>query len=135
MSVFAKGSHGGHGIEAELLIVYVDIGVDESPEDQRSLAQNLRFAEDLGAKIIRAKGKNVAEEYKKLQADYARLNKEIETWKQLIAKTPSGPAREEALDQIREREKAFTATRRNEAAQTERTGSRQSWPSSASRLS
>lgn len=57
----------------------------------------------------RIKGKNVAEEYKKLQEDYARLSKEIESWKQLIAKTPSGPERDAALDQIREREKAFSA--------------------------
>jgi hypothetical protein len=64
----------------------------------------------------RIKGKNVAEEYKKLQEDYARLSKEIETWKQLIAKTPSGQERDAALDQIREREKAFSAVQKNEAA-------------------
>ncbi|MGH7259722.1 MAG: hypothetical protein ACREI9_03440 [Nitrospiraceae bacterium] len=63
----------------------------------------------------RIKGKNVAEEYKKLQEDYARLGKEIETWKQLIAKTPTGPERETALDQIREREKAFAVVQKNEA--------------------
>lgn len=63
----------------------------------------------------RIKGKNVGEEYKKLQEDYARLNKEIEGWKQLIAKTPSGPEREAALDQIREREKAFSAVQMSEA--------------------
>ena len=32
----------------------------------------------------RIKGKNVGEEYKKLQEDYARLNKEIEGWKQWL---------------------------------------------------
>src|SRR5437764_7703987 len=37
--------------------------------------------------VQRIKGKNVAAEYKKLQEDYARLNREIENWKQLIAKT------------------------------------------------
>ena len=64
----------------------------------------------------RIKGKNVGEEYKKLQEDYARLNKEIEGWKQLIAKTPSGQEREAALDQIREREKAFSAIQKSENA-------------------
>jgi hypothetical protein len=64
----------------------------------------------------RIKGKNAAEEYKKLQEDYARLNKEIETWKQLIAKTPPGPEHEAALDQIRERERAFSAVQSSEAA-------------------
>src|SRR5579864_1477934 len=53
-------------IDAELYIIYIDIGVDEDPEDQRSLAQNLRFAENLGAKVIRTKGKNVAETVAKI---------------------------------------------------------------------
>ena len=64
----------------------------------------------------RIKGKNVAEEYKKLQGDYARLTKEIESWKQFIAKTPSGPEREAALDQIREHEKVFASVQKNESA-------------------
>ena len=64
----------------------------------------------------RIKGKNVAEEYKKLQEDYVRLSKEIETYKQLIAKAPPGQEREAALDQIRAREKEFAATQQNEAA-------------------
>ena len=64
----------------------------------------------------RIKGKNVAEEYKKLQEDYAKLSNEIETWKQLVAKAPVGPEREKALDQIRDREKAFAGIQKNEAA-------------------
>jgi two-component system sensor histidine kinase KdpD len=53
-------------IEAELYVIYVDIGTDEDPQDQRSLSQNLRFAENLGAKVFHAKGKNVAEEVAKI---------------------------------------------------------------------
>ena len=63
----------------------------------------------------RIKGKNVAEEYKKLQEDYVRLSKEIESWKQLLAKTPPGPERDAALDQIRDREKAFASLQNSEA--------------------
>lgn len=55
----------------------------------------------------RIKGKNVAEEYQKLQAEYARLSRELESWKQRAAKTPQGPERNAALDQIREGEKTF----------------------------
>jgi len=66
--------------------------------------------------VQRIKGKNVAEEYKRLQEDYARLNREIENWKQLVAKTPPGPEREAALDQIRDREKAFTSVQKSESA-------------------
>ena len=64
----------------------------------------------------RIRGKNVAAEYKKLQEDYARLSNEIEEWKKLVTKTPAGPEREKALDQIREHEKAFAAVQNNEVA-------------------
>lgn len=63
----------------------------------------------------RIKGKNVAEEYKKLQEEYARLSKEVESWKHLVAKTPAGPERDAALDQIREGEKAFSTMQKREA--------------------
>ena len=64
----------------------------------------------------RIKGKNMADEYKKLQGEYSRLTKEIETWKQLVVKTPHGPERERALEQIREREKTFAGIQKSEAA-------------------
>ena len=64
----------------------------------------------------RIKGRNVVEEYKKLQEDYARLSKEIEGWKQLVSNAPPGPQREVALEQIREREKDFALVQRDEAA-------------------
>jgi two-component system sensor histidine kinase KdpD len=60
--LIARAARMAHRIDAELYVLYIDIGRDESPEDQRSLAQNLRFAESLGAKVLRAQGKNVAEE-------------------------------------------------------------------------
>jgi hypothetical protein len=63
----------------------------------------------------RVKNKNVAEKYKELQEDYARLAKEIDYWKQLASKTPSGPEHEAALDKIREREKAFSGVQKSEA--------------------
>jgi len=56
----------------------------------------------------RIKGKNVAEEYTKLQAEYARLSRELESWKQRAEKTPQGRERNAILDHIREEEKAFT---------------------------
>jgi two-component system sensor histidine kinase KdpD len=62
----ARAARMAHRIDAELYVIYIDIGADESPEDQRSLAQNLRFAENLGAKVVRTKGTNVAEEVAKV---------------------------------------------------------------------
>jgi two-component system sensor histidine kinase KdpD len=40
--------------------VYIDIGADDTPENKRSLNENIRFAENLGAQIIRTKDKSVA---------------------------------------------------------------------------
>jgi two-component system sensor histidine kinase KdpD len=59
--LIARAARMAHRIDAELFVIYIDIGVDEAPEDQRTLAQNLRFAENLGAKVVRSQGKNVAE--------------------------------------------------------------------------
>ncbi len=64
--LIARTARMAQRIDAEFFVIYVDIGVDDDPADQRSLAQNLRFATNLGAQIIRAKGKNVAAEVAKL---------------------------------------------------------------------
>lgn len=68
----------------------------------------------------RIKGKSVAEEYKKLQEEYARLSKDIETLKQSIAKTVHGPQRNEAIQRIQERERAFAAAQENEGTLIQR---------------
>jgi two-component system sensor histidine kinase KdpD len=60
--LIARAGRMAQRIDAELYVLYVDVGADEEPTDQRSLAQNLRFAENLGAKVIRGQGKKVAEE-------------------------------------------------------------------------
>ncbi len=50
------------GIGGELFVVYVDTGSDDGdPERQRSLEANLRFAENLGAKIVKMKGRRVSD--------------------------------------------------------------------------
>src|SRR5947209_4475439 len=60
--LIARAARMAQRIDAELYVLYIDVGSDEDPTDQRSLAQNLRFAENLRAKVLRGKGKNVAEE-------------------------------------------------------------------------
>ena len=67
--LIARAARMAQRIAADFSVVYVDIGADESPENQRTLAQNIRFAENLGAKVIRVKGKNVAEEVAKVVRD------------------------------------------------------------------
>ncbi len=64
--LIARAARMAERIGGELFVVYVDIGADESAENRRSLAENMRFAEHLGGKIITLKGKNVAEEMAKI---------------------------------------------------------------------
>jgi two-component system sensor histidine kinase KdpD len=59
--LIARAARMAQRIDAELYVIYVDIGVDDSPQDQRSLEQNLTFARNLGAQIVRTKGAKVAE--------------------------------------------------------------------------
>ena len=58
--LIARAGRMAARVDAELYVIYVDTGVDDSPENQRSLSQNLRFAENLGAKVIRTSGSSVA---------------------------------------------------------------------------
>ncbi|HEY3929243.1 MAG TPA: universal stress protein [Candidatus Koribacter sp.] len=60
--LMARAARMAHRIQAELYVIYIDVGADASPENKRSLQENLRFADNLGAKIVRAEGKHVAEE-------------------------------------------------------------------------
>jgi two-component system, OmpR family, sensor histidine kinase KdpD len=64
--LIARAGRMSQRIDAELFVIYVDIGVDNHPQDQRSLAQNIQFAQNLGAQIIRTKGKSVAQEVAKV---------------------------------------------------------------------
>ncbi len=67
--LIARAARMAQRIDAELFVIYVDIGVDESPQDKRSLEQNFKFAQDVGAQIITTTGKKVAEEVAKVVRD------------------------------------------------------------------
>jgi two-component system sensor histidine kinase KdpD len=64
--LIARAARMSQRIDADLFVIYVDIGADDDPQDQRSLAQNVQFAENLGAQVVRTKGKRVAEEVAKV---------------------------------------------------------------------
>jgi two-component system sensor histidine kinase KdpD len=64
--LIARAARMSQRIDADLFVIYVDIGTDDDPQDQRSLAQNIQFAENLGAQVVRTKGKKVAEEVAKV---------------------------------------------------------------------
>lgn len=53
-----------NGLQAELVAVFIETPkwANASPEARRRLEENLRFAEDLGANVVRVKGQDVAAE-------------------------------------------------------------------------
>jgi two-component system, OmpR family, sensor histidine kinase KdpD len=64
--LMARAARMAERADGELFVIYVDIGADESPENKRTLAENIRFAEHLGGKIVTVQGKSVAEEMAKI---------------------------------------------------------------------
>ncbi len=63
--LIARGSRMAQAIGGDFYVVYVDVGRDTRIQDQKTLAENIRFAENLGARVTRLKGKSVAEEVAK----------------------------------------------------------------------
>ncbi len=57
----ARGSRMAQAMGGELYVFYVDVGRDTSPEDQKTLKENIRFAENLGGKVVRTSGGSVAD--------------------------------------------------------------------------
>jgi two-component system sensor histidine kinase KdpD len=59
--LIARGSRMAQGMGGELYVFYVDVGRDTRPEDQKTLAENIRFAENLGGLVVRTAGRNIAD--------------------------------------------------------------------------
>jgi two-component system sensor histidine kinase KdpD len=59
--LIARGARMAQAIDGELHVLYIDMGQDENEHDQRTLAANVRFAENVGAQVIKLKGTTVAE--------------------------------------------------------------------------
>jgi two-component system, OmpR family, sensor histidine kinase KdpD len=59
--LIARGARMAQAMNAELFVVYTDLGQDKSEENQRTLNANIRFAENVGASVARVQGKTVAE--------------------------------------------------------------------------
>ena len=58
--LIARGARMAQAIDAEFFVVYVDIGADSRDEDRRTLTENIRFAENLGATVVRLEGGSIA---------------------------------------------------------------------------
>jgi two-component system, OmpR family, sensor histidine kinase KdpD len=59
--LIARGSRMAQAIGGDLYVFYIDVGRDTRPEDQKTLAENVRFAENLGAKVVRGAGGSIAD--------------------------------------------------------------------------
>jgi two-component system sensor histidine kinase KdpD len=59
--LIARGSRMAQGMQGELFVCYIDTGHTYGSDDSKTLAENIRFAENLGARVAKIKGKTVAE--------------------------------------------------------------------------
>ena len=60
-NLIARGWRMSQAINGEFFVIYIDIGADAAPQDQRTLRRNIEFAQSLGATVVKLKGKTVAE--------------------------------------------------------------------------
>jgi two-component system sensor histidine kinase KdpD len=58
--LIARGARMAQAIDAELYVLYIDMGQDTSDANQKSLSANIRFAENVGAVVLRRSGATVA---------------------------------------------------------------------------
>jgi two-component system, OmpR family, sensor histidine kinase KdpD len=59
--LIARGARMARRMDAELYVIHVDREIGFKESNQAALAANLRFAENLGAKVVRLRGKSVAD--------------------------------------------------------------------------
>jgi two-component system sensor histidine kinase KdpD len=89
-NLIARGARLAQGVDAtDFYVVHVDTGAEMDEEDRRSLTTNMRFAENLKAKVITLKGKDIAKtvaqfakEYKITQIIFGRSA--VHGWQQYL---------------------------------------------------
>jgi len=59
--LIARGSRMAQAMGGEFFVFYIDVGRDTRPEDQKTLAENISFAENLGARVVRTAGRSIAD--------------------------------------------------------------------------
>ncbi len=58
--LIARGARMAEGMDAEFYVLHVDLPDDADEEKRRNLAANLRFAENLSARILHLQGRSIA---------------------------------------------------------------------------
>ncbi|HKD79734.1 MAG TPA: histidine kinase [Candidatus Angelobacter sp.] len=70
-NLIARGARLAKGVDAsEFYVAHVDTGDEPEDSDRQSLAANIRFAENLNAKVIILKGKDIAKALGEFARDY-----------------------------------------------------------------
>ena len=69
--LIARGARMAEGMDGEFYVLHVDLPGETDEEERRGLAANLRFAENLSARIVHLTGRSVAVAV----ADFARENR------------------------------------------------------------
>jgi len=59
--IIARGSRMAQAMGGEFYVFYIDVGRDTRPEDQKTLGENIRFAENLGARVVRSSARGIAD--------------------------------------------------------------------------
>ena len=59
--LIARAARMARRLDSELYVIHVDTGRDDSDSSRKALAANLRFARNLGAKVLELKGLSVAD--------------------------------------------------------------------------
>jgi two-component system, OmpR family, sensor histidine kinase KdpD len=59
--LIARAARMARRLDSELYVIHVDTGRDHADAGKKTLAANLRFAENLGAKVVQLKGLSVAD--------------------------------------------------------------------------
>ncbi len=58
--LISRGARMAQAMDGELHVFYIDMGQDTTEQNQKTLAANIQFAENVGAQIEKVKGTNVA---------------------------------------------------------------------------
>ncbi|HKF23363.1 MAG TPA: histidine kinase [Candidatus Angelobacter sp.] len=58
--LIARGARMAHGLDADFYVLHIETGKGRPEDRTASLAVNIRFAENLGAKVFQVQGSNVA---------------------------------------------------------------------------
>ena len=64
--LIARAARMARRLDSELYVIHVETGRDKLEQNKKALAANLRFAENLGAKVIELKGVSVADSVAKV---------------------------------------------------------------------